>query len=283
MDYFKPQRRICPEKKVRFEISAMNPFEWIRLNNSNYVFNEIDGYIINEKGVNGVFIKYESKKQTDISSKHALELINQNLAALKLADLLKCPFRIMIWPEDYPNDYDIESKLICSIDNNGITKKINFKQLEDGIKVLRGFSFSNAKNLLTASSFVECYLANNTGNPWPGDLDGLLFDKQSNLFTALIEFKTHNIDSPTNNEYIGKYSEQDWRRFDVLFKIQDEIEKHQGLRPKLFYIVWGTKEIENHKYIKIDTLDNKKIVSTELIERPPFDIFSDTLFNMIKA
>src|SRR5690606_12642801 len=118
--------------------------------------------------------------------------------------------------------------------------KINLDRLEKGIRKLRGFSFSRVKNLNSASSNVECHLANNTTNPWPGDIDAIIFNNITQRFDAIIEFKTHNIDTPIQNERIGKYGQEDWRRFNVLFDLIDNFHKRYGYKPKLFFIVWGT-------------------------------------------
>lgn len=282
MDIIKPKRRLCPDKKIRFEITQMNPFDWLSKRDDRHVFNEIDGYIISNSKINGIFIKYEAESLAEkMTNELAKELVDLNESALKLAELFKCPFRIFVWPVDYPENKDLAGLDIFSINENLEIKTISLNDLEQGIEKLRGYNFSKPKNLLTANSYVECYLANHTKNPWPGDLDGLLYDKQKGLFVSLVEFKTHNIDSPTKDEYIGKYSQQDWRRFDVLFNLQEEIESKQKYKPKLYYIVWGTKEIENHKYIKIDTLEQGKVIDTKLILRPRFGEFSNELFAAI--
>ena len=282
MKFQKPNRRICPGKTLRFEISKLNPFAWIQIDNADYIFNELDGYIVNDNRVNGIFIKYETSIKNEITTSDILPLLDANQSALKLSELLNCPFRLFIWPEDYPKGYDLSEPHITAVDSKGNMKKINITHLAEGIRKLRGYQFSNPKNLLSANSYVECYLANKTRNPWPGDLDGILFDKKNGVFTSLIEFKTHNIDSPTMDEYIGKYSAQDWRRFEVLFKVQDQIEKYQNFKPNLYYIVWGTKNIPNHQMIKIDTLSNGKVEKSELIERPQFGVYSESLFKLIK-
>ena len=267
---------------MRFEISNLDPFAWIQINSADYVCNELDGYIVSDNTVNGIFIKYETSTIDEISSSNILALLNDNQSALRLSELLNCPFRIFIWPKNYPEGYDLREPLITAVDPDGNLKNINITSLAEGIRKLRGHDFSNPKNLLSANSYLECYLANKTRSPWPGDLDGILLDKKNGLFTSLIEFKTHNIDSPISEEYIGKYSKQDWRRFEVLFKVQNQIEMFQNYKPKLHFIVWGTKNIPNHKMIKIDTLSNGIVEKTVLIERPQFGVFSKSLFNLIK-
>lgn len=282
MNIIKPIRRICPGKEIKFEIAKINPFEWIKTKDSNYVSNEIDGYISGKDKINGIFIKYESIQEIDESFiKLVPSLLEDNESALNLANILGCPFRIFIWPLNYPEGYDISLQKILSINEKGNVKRINLKELEEGIKILRGTSFEMPKNLLTANSYLECYLANKTKNPWPGDLDGVIYNKQKKLIEVLVEFKTHNIDSPTKNEFIGKYNKEDWRRFDVLFKLQNNIEKKQGYKPRLYYIVWGTKDFKNHNQIKIDRIEEDQSTSSSFMERPNFGTFSKELFNQL--
>ncbi len=129
---------------------------------------------------------------------------------------------------------------------------------------------------------MECYLANNTTNPWPGDIDTLLFNHTTGRFDAIIEFKTHNIDSPIENERIGKYGQEDWRRFNVLFDLIDNCYHRLGYWPKLFFIVWGTNEHStHHDKIKIDLIERDKIVGSTLFPRPGYNVFSQDLFDLL--
>ena len=53
------------------------------------------------------------------------------------------------------------------------------------------------------------------------------------------------------------------------------------MRPKLFYVAWGTKDIRNHFNIKIDLIGKNKIIKTKILKRPVFGEFSAELFNEI--
>lgn len=293
MIVFKPKRRVCKGKNVQFAITDLDPFNWLQVTSAQYVSFFIDGFIVSsEKKIKAVFNKYEyegDENIDDIISYLKDHFSQEILACASFAEILNTEYRIFIWPKDYPENYDVEEELIISIKpiiTNDIVdlssyKKVNIKSLESGIYKLRGYNFSNGKSLLTANSNVECYLANNTSNPWPGDLDALFYLIEEKKIIALIEFKTHNKATPIEEEYIGKYGNEDWRRFDVLYSLQAEIEKKQGLKPKLLYIVWGTQDIEKHKMIKIDSIVNNKIEFTNYLDRPEFGLPSKDLFNYI--
>ncbi len=293
MGIFKPQRRICEGKTVKFEITQLDPFIWLQINSNSYVTYSIDGFIIDSnKKVNGIFNKYEFENH--LEPKEAIAMLNnsfkeETFACASFALLLNTEYRIFLWPKDFPVNHNISDKSIISLNpvvqNYEIDltsfKLIDINSLEKGIKQLRGYSFRYVKSLLSANSNVECYLANNTKNPWPGDLDALVYVKNKNQTIALIEFKTHNRNTPITDEYIGKYGNQDWRRFEVLYNLQEQLEIVQNHKPKIFFVVWGTKDYENHKKIKIDIISDNIVLSTNYLDRPNFGEPSIELFNLI--
>ncbi|QXP65720.1 hypothetical protein [Polaribacter sp. AHE13PA] len=293
MVIFKPKRRVCKGKEVRFEITELDPFIWLQVNSESHVSYSIDGFIIDsQKKINGIFNKYEYELGTtlDVLFETLTQTFSQEIyACASFASILNTEYRIFIWPKDFPENFNIQDKLIISIKpvikdksiDLSSYKLVNMSALESGIKKLRGYSFSNVKSLLSANSNVECFLANNTGNPWPGDLDALIYLKSENKTIALIEFKTHNKNTPISDEYIGKYGKQDWRRFEVLYNLQNQLELAQNHKPKIFYVVWGTKDFDNHKMIKIDIISNNKVESTNYLDRPAFGESSMELFNLL--
>ena len=58
----------------------------------------------------------------------------------------------------------------------------------------------------------------------------------------------------------------------------------QGVKPKVLYMVWGTKNIESHSEIKIDDIDDSRTIKkTICVPRPnTFDLFNETLFQTIQ-
>lgn len=291
-----PINRLCPGKETRFPITEYNPVLWLKTFDVNFTVISIDGFIVNNNNkVNGLFKKLEYQEETSNEQINLTDIkkninINELTLVYKLANDLECKFFLFIWPLNYPKDYDVNLKLIYSfkfkIFNNELEihsfKKANLHDLGQGIGILRGFGFNNAKNLNTASSNVECYLANNTRNPWPGDIDAIIYNNINQRYQAIIEFKTHNINSPIEQEEIGKYGEQDWRRFNVLFDLIDNFNVKFGYRPKLLFIVWGTNaEFQNHASIKIDMIERNRVIHSSLFPRPDYNINSTDLLNYL--
>lgn len=291
-----PDNRVCPNKTTRYPVTGINPILWIKTNNEDYTVVSIDGFIVtNQNQVNGIFKKFEYRSD-NVKDEISIEAINSVFSESEIrlikdfSEVMNCGFYTFIWPEDFPEGYDLSSKLIHSytfnINEDELSikthKLISIAELEEGIRKLRGYSFSAVKNLNSASSNVECFLANNTRNPWPGDIDTIIYDRVKKQYVAIVEFKTHNIDSPIEKEHIGKYGEQDWRRFNVLFDLTDNFNARLGYRPKLFFIVWGTNsELANHSNIKIDLIERGRVLRSFLFPRPNYNQFSDDLFRFI--
>ena len=293
---FKPKRRACSGKTLKYPITQEKPSSWLQAGNKGFLFSSLDGYVVDkDKKVSALMSRFEFEGAyldrhhfTDnLLDKYADELH----ANMILANQLKVPYRIFLWPKDFPSANQLNDREIIvylpSMNNNKLdasnVKWINLQGLESGIKKYRGKSFESVKSLGSATSNVECYLANKTNNPWPGDLDGYITEKKNGLIKSLIEFKTHNIDAPIEKEYIGKYGKQDWRRFEVLYQLQDQIEKAQGFRPALYFIVWGTKDVTNHRKIKIDQIENGQILKTTLLSRPDFGRYSPELHDVLMS
>lgn len=307
VEYFKPQniRTVCPGKRTSFPISKLDPTSWINGNNNNYSIFMIDGFIIDKnKKPNGNFTRIELNRlnknyfDSDESINFIIDRIKVKYfkkikANILFSDIIKVDHLVVVtlnnFPQGYPKNFEgiliIDfllqgEKLIC---NN--YEKHNLDSFEKIIYKYRGFSFKYVKNLLSSPSYLSCYFNNNTKNPFPGDLDAGIIDIKSKKIVSLIEYKTHNIDTPTENEHIGKYGKQDWRRFQVLFNLKTYIESIQDNYVKLFYVPWGTREISNHKLIKIDLIEpdkgNGKIVDSKLLERPKFGAFSNNLFSKL--
>ena len=108
------------------------------------------------------------------------------------------------------------------------------------------------------------------------------FSNTLNFPSHIIEFKTHNIDKPVEKEFVGKYPE-DWRRFDVLYNLQDNLHKNTGYKPKILYIAWGTKNVPNHNDLKIDVIESGAILSTQVFPKPNYNVFSPDLFELISS
>lgn len=291
-----PEARVCPEKETRYPVTDFNPIRWIKAADADFIVTGVDGFIVTDQNtVNGIFKKFEyiEEEPGETISIEAIQSVfpeSENRLIYNLSALLNCRSYTFFWPLKFPVGYDSNSKLIhlYLFDFKAKSlqvkthKLISLKDLEIGIKHLRRFSFSKVKPLNSSSSDVECFLANNTKNPWPGDIDAVIYDRQKKKYAAFIEFKTHNIDKKTSQEHIGKYGQQDWRRFDVLFDFIDNLKLKLGYKPKLFFIVWGTDlNKTNHADLKIDCIERNKIIGSYLFPRPQHHNFSQELFDFI--
>ena len=291
-----PENRVCPDKKTPYPVTGFNPIHWIKTDDPDFIVTGIDGFIVtNQNKVNGIFKKFEyiEEEPNEAISIEAIQSVfpeRENWLINNLSDVLDCMSYTFFWPREFPVGFDINSQVIhiykfdSKVNNFQINrhKLISLKDLENGIKRLRGFSFLKVKGLNSSSSNVECFLANKTKNPWPGDIDAVIYDKKKNKYVAFIEFKTHNIDRPVIEEHIGKYGEQDWRRFDVLFDLIDAFAAKLGYKPKLFFIVWGTDPNKsNHANLKIVSIERNRIVKSFLFPRPNHNKFSRELFEVI--
>ncbi|GAB3910627.1 hypothetical protein [Mucilaginibacter boryungensis] len=291
-----PDNRVCPNKETKYPVTSISPILWIKTDSADYTVVSIDGFIVtNERKVNGIFKKFEYQSEAAVED-IAIDDINSVFSESEIrllkdfSQVMNCGFFTFIWPENFPEGYEQSAKLIHSYTFNfndghleiNTHKLISIEELEDGIRKLRGYSFKTVKSLNAASSNVECYLANNTLNPWPGDIDTIIYDKVKGKYLAIVEFKTHNLDQPIEQEHIGKYGDQDWRRFNVLFDLADNFNEKLGYKPKLFFIVWGTNpDLKNHTNIKIDLIERDKILRSFLFPRPAYNQFSDDLFKFI--
>lgn len=294
MLFVTPGSRVCEGKSTKHPVTEYIPFLWLKVVNERYTVVSIDGFIItNNHLVNGVFKKAEYIKQfvgEELNGDDVFTYLSKSeLNVLKkFANVFGTEIFTFIWPKDFPKGFKIEDKCIYSLKfsfENEVTisslKLISLLELEMGISMLRGYSFDTVKGLKIATSNVECYLANRTKNPWPGDLDAIIYDNLNDRFVALIEFKTHNEDTPVEEEHIGKYGKQDWRRFNVLFDLIDNFRNKIQQTPKLLFIVWGTTTSENHQNVKIDLIERGQVIETRLIARPEFNTFSQELFSTI--
>jgi len=136
-------------------------------------------------------------------------------ARISIANDMNVPFSVFLIPEDYPLINEDKIALIinnitdcCNIPKNHFIIS-NMEEFIRFINRFRGGPYQyKAKWLSAANTKFECYLANDDGyTPFPGDLDGLLI--RNNKALAILEFKTHNLDTPINDQYLGQYGKAD--------------------------------------------------------------------------
>jgi len=296
-----PQKIICPGQSVKFPLTQIEPIDWLIPPDAESPYSVfcIDYIVDKYKNIVALFqkLEYEGENEnyefqlSDLYRVYSKETI---LSILKFAHVLQSDYRLFIWKKDFGNEMNridtgekkiIEVILIQYNDEIYIKRlrTISINELEKIIYSYRKFDFPVVKPLKTGTSYLGCYLSNNTRNPWPGDIDAVIFNKQNQRVEALIEFKTHNLGSPTIEEHIEKYDKQDWRRFAVLFALQKQLHQSTNKSPALIYIPWGTQNVKNHQQIKLDYLIDYKVFRTKIIDRPAFHLFSKMLFDAVLA
>ena len=282
---------------MRFPITERSAFDWLRGGDEAHVAFEVDGFVTTREGsVSAVFQKYELPRGSGPAGMDGVDwaaVLHDHRgeigACAGFAERLQAHHRVFAWPMDFPRGGEEDAALVTSIAPRvvgglldlGRRRTIDLARLAAGIRKLRGRSFAFAKPLLSATSAVECYLANRTSDPWPGDVDAVLARWDTGAVVALVEFKTHNRDSPVEREHLGKYGRADWRRFRVLYQLQDRLAAVQGTRPRLYYVAWGTQDIPSHRRVKVDLLGRDEVLETVLLERPAWGERSGALLEVL--
>lgn len=286
--------KVCPDKSTLYPPSKDLPFQWLnsglKLTHAEISLIDLAGYVVDfrESGkITAIMenLEYPYSDFNDINRDSLNQYLNNSSVKndwklrIKIADIFKIQLYIILWPINYPYEKDESIKnpifiLRASTANGIITTKLiekgDLNEFESFIKKLRnGYSFQRVKPLNSAKTYMECYLANRSGsnkNPWPGDLDGILIDNDTNEIKVLLEFKTHNLDTPIREEDSGKYGTIDERRFRVLTICQGHVGRIQSEKPLILFIVWGTKPA--HEKIKIQAILDNQLLGEKYIKRP---------------
>lgn len=279
--------KLCPKaSKPDFPPVPCYPFFWMRENIEVGSITDIDGFVINEdKGRVTALMQrreYYPKDYDSVSdenlvlnsilkSENKLEWVRRCI----LSETLKVPLYLVLWPEDYPaKEVDIAKPVIVyevkkTSDSICLRKEFrgSISNLSMLIRSFRERYFDRVKLFKISMTMMECHMAWETRDPWPGNLDAIVWDEKKKSFEAIIEFKTHNHPRyRVKDQYFGQW-EGDERRY----KAFDILQKHLGdvsTKPKFIYVIWGTQEV--HKEIKLQTIDDLKAYDDELIKRPEF-------------
>ena len=283
----KPKLVICPNKTTRYPPSDINPLDYINAylikNKSDIVGINYDGYIVDKysKKITHFLLLREYRSAynlRDIWQAVLNEIFCENSlcqARISIANDMNVPFSVFLIPEDYPLSNQNKTALII----NNITDCCNISRdhchtsnMEEFIRFInhfRGGSYQyKVKGLNAANTKFECYLANNNGyTPFPGDLDGLLIRNKKAL--AILEFKTHNLNTPIKDQYLGQYGKEDWKRIEVLHNLKEH------LNVPIYVIFWGPKysSVKIDKIIKIGDIEQTKVVE--------WNVFAETLLSML--
>ncbi|GEM_PF-3432561 len=274
---------VCPNKKASNPPQDCVPYNCFKkLNHQSYELFDLDGYTVNflRKVASALFVKREysfdelaeANEDTIIQSILNNENNNEWFNRLLFSEKLNISLFLTVWPYDYPNkSYDGLENPVMIFKAERCGNNIQFKLVEKGnkdnlqqfINRYRGFSFKYVKPLIISKTYMECYLSA-TPDPWPGDLDGVIKHSESDEIKALLEFKTHNLQTSIEDEGVNKYQSQDLRRFKALFYLQNQIKQIQGKEPPILFIIWSTRE--EHKRVKLQILNNGEITEELLIE-----------------
>ncbi len=297
--FIKSTPAVCPNQYVNNPPSEPLPYSWLKNNlPDEYAIVDFDGYVVNflQKKITAFLMKKEFQYDSidDVKDKNIIELCNSEefkndwIERLSISQLLNVPLFFLFWPKDYPQTTctDIQKPVfifqVNLTDSEIIMEKhsqVTAADLQKFIFSYRNFKFSNVKSLRIAKSQMECYLST-TPSPWPGDLDGLIFEKNNKKVISLLEFKTHNLDSPIEDEEVSKYGSQDLRRFKVLNYLQKNLVEKQNYPLSMLFIIWGTKE--HHKKIKIQKISDQTVLSQEYVDSPLFGEEHDFVDLVIK-
>lgn len=303
---FEPIPRVCPRQPAPknppmgnfFIKDIINWFNAAKINKlTDIKAATIDGYIVNKDStITRLLFKreYQIEKCNNITSIENLlnndrELFLKTEEVLKIKDdykilayYLGCGIDFLFLPKNYPSsalDAENQRMFLYTVENPPLNiarfSCISANDYAQRIYGFRGFDFQYSKPLITANSYLECYFANTLiyngrKNPYPGDLDLFLYD--SNGIKIIVEFKTHNLNTAINNEFYDKYIDQDWRRLKVLFDLGSK------LNSDVLFVFWGQK----HNNIKLQLLNNKRIVKQELVINKDSELLAKTMLDLCR-
>ncbi len=281
------QLKVCPGQTTKYPPAVDSPFFWLRDTlPTDFTIIDFDGFSVSRgRQITKLLLLREFVTDSEQEIPSIDDLLRQVLqpqavwdTRLILSKKLGVGIDIVFCPKNYPVVKRAGNPLIYVENVQSSVKPLSIfsmdiLKLEEKIKSLRGFSFDlgRVKPVSAAKTCLECSLSL-TGNSWPGDLDGVIFHQDQPLCT--LEFKTHNLRTPINEEHIGKYGQQDWRRFEVQYNIKNAL----GGIPILF-IVWGP----NHREVKIDKITRPGVVeATNLVLKDSVTL-TKTVLNMAKG
>jgi hypothetical protein len=300
------RRQVCPNRNIPYRIARQDPIDWIvPPANNRYAVFPLHGYVVRlETGeVTALFEKAAytlEQNETLETAAFPAEQIRENPRienVTRLADLLKVPYHLFLWSPNFPQIWTIAGEGERSMFGAEMRQqgdvfaepptRMSLSDFRQILRKYRGGSLERYRALNSAESRLECYLSaipgTNGFDPWPGDFDAVVYDTEQDRVAALVEFKTHNIDRPIENEWFGNYPEDRYRA-EVVFRLADAISARQAVPPDLYYVVWGTQDYQNHSQIRITTLadrNNLRGLGNQMLRRPPFGDFDSQFFDYI--
>lgn len=264
-----PKYKICPDCKLKGN-SPSSPAEppldrFKECLPFEMFITSFEGVSINfkKKKVTRFFRLYEYIKNNEAGKKKVFADISKWLdhnpdprliINKEIAFNTKCNLSFVFVPANYPyEETNVFSELSsCPIivatyhlDGRLEILAYSIESFCKSVRELRGGKFfEHRKKLKVARTYFECYLSNKTKDPWPGDIDALICKRVDGKYRPfmLVEFKTHNLNTPIEEEETFKYFKEDKRRLNALSIIQN------ALKVNFIYIIWN----RNDSKIKIE-------------------------------
>jgi hypothetical protein len=269
--------RVCPgqENAVRFPPVAKEPYDWLRSRMlPDHSLVDVDGFPIDFRNqrVTALFQKREFYPIEGIGDDELLQALRSHINSnskdwqtrVRLSRVLDIPIFLTVWPRDYPA---VNAAMENCVHLYEVTHDLQLNEIRKGnVETLRsfireyrmGYSPRYVKPLDIAFTKMECYLARNTRDPWPGNLDGVLVHEEEVI--ALFEFKTHNLESPIQEEDIDRYQRQDTTRFFALGILQTHLARVQT-QPVYLLVHWGP----GHDAAKIQTISVNRVSAERMV------------------
>ena len=245
-------------KTSPIENKLLQLLQEVPIDSNSYLLG-VDGYTINfsTKKCTAFLFKREftSDDEGEVSTSSLIESFLEDLdfdelsMCCSLTNRLGIPMYAVFWPHDYPaNNIPVSFAPVWVFEIPSKKLVLNGYGLDlcKFLRNLRGISFNRVKPLNSARTLMECRMSN-TRDPWPGDLDCAVINRNTDEVEALLEFKTHNLVSSVRLESMNRYREQDLRRFEVLSHLRTQIGQTQEKLPSLLFVAWGP----GHSEIKV--------------------------------
>lgn len=288
----KGEYRVCPER-----VMGSPPIENLLLHRmrnslvaSPNTFFELDGYTIDFQSKTCSAFLFKREYEVEFID----ELLNHSLIeafletsetdgireCMSLAVKLNIPIFVALWPLDYPAiKFESHFPPVWLFELRSRELVLNGYGVDLGnfLGKLRKRSFKAVKPLNAARTFMECKLST-TQNPWPGDLDCVVFNSETSEVEALLEFKTHNLNSPISLESKDRYMNADRRRFEVIEYLRHQISITQRKVPSILYLAWGPQ----HKHVKVQSIEHGKVYKEEIFNFPSSVEDTSLFFKAIK-
>lgn len=229
----------------------------------------VEGYTVKDEGVTALFERRTSNVEVEKWSEHEVcrwletqENKNSWLARFLLAESLKISLYLVLWQDGIEifrifSITLIDANQIQVVDEELFTSCKDFAEWMANLKGIRVYKpFVEPGRL---SSIDDCLRLHRV--PWPGNLDGFLFNDTERKVKALFEF-SRTRKYPVESHDLNRYFNADINRWKVL----DILRKQLDI--PLYIIIWSSDEkiVKLHKLRDV-TGRGLDYESTELLNK----------------